>query len=323
MRWKGVFPGAVLFFLLISAFPAGTFPCSICRCGDPVFYISGARSLNRGQWVFTIDNFYTRKSSGVRETNTEDLPALANSVEVMSLQRALHGDTGEESQHQNTLELVLNYGLSGRMQVMATLPYLFNRLSSSEETVKCNGFGDPELTFIVHALSLFGDRLALALSGGARLPLGSASTKNDDGEILDQHAQAGTGAWAGTWGVQFIFGRQSLPLFFSTSYQVSGANGRHFRYGNVWRYNFALQYGLGAAVDLIGEVNGRYSRRDQDGDAHDPNTGGTVVYLSPGLRVNLTGTVALRVQSQIPVVDDLYGLQHEKYNFLAGLIWTR
>jgi len=309
--------------LLLITLPTLALPCSICRCGDPAFFVNSARSLSRGQSAFTIDNFYTRKNSGAALDEAErEHEGRVNFYRPLSVQTVQHEGHYEESQRHNSLQLIFNYGLSNRLQIMAAMPYSFNRISSGDESVNTNGFGDPELTLIAGAGSLFGNRVRLALNGGVRLPLGSTDEKNIAGEALDQHAQSGTGAWAGTLGVQASFGSTALPLFLSTSYQVNGSNDQDFRYGNVWRFNLAAQRSLGSAIDLIGEINGRYARLDRTGGLRDVDSGGTVVYLSPGVRFNLTTSFSLRVQSQVPVVENLYGAQNEKTNFRAGLIWT-
>lgn len=310
---------AALFF---AGFHTTALPCSICRCGDSAFFINSARSLNRGQWIFTVENFYTRKTSGIVIDHHDERAGRMNRFSPLGVQHVLHGSAGEESQRQNNLQFILNYGISGRLQLMAAVPYSFNRLSSAEESINSNGFGDPEVILIAHLGSLFGNRVRLAASSGIRLPLGSTNAKNDAGAVLDQHAQNGTGAWAGTWGMQAAFGPATLPLFVSASYQLNGINDRDFRYGNVWRYNFAAQRALSRSIDLIGEVNGRYARRDRADGVRDPNSGGTVIYFSPGVRLNIAGNLALRVQSQFPIAENLYGVQHEKTNFRAGVIWT-
>ena len=51
----------------------------------------------------------------------------------------------------------------------------------------------------------------------------------------------------------------------------------------------------------------------------DPNTGGSVLYVSPRLLVKLDRTLFLRLGVQIPVVKNLFGDQDEKVNFLTGL----
>jgi hypothetical protein len=53
----------------------------------------------------------------------------------------------------------------------------------------------------------------------------------------------------------------------------------------------------------------------------DPNTGGTVLYLSPRILVRLDKSQGLyfRLGVQIPVVENLFGDQDEKVNILTGL----
>ena len=59
--------------------------------------------------------------------------------------------------------------------------------------------------------------------------------------------------------------------------------------------------------------------QDQE-DAEDvPNTGGTVLYLTPRLLVDLGGGVVLRGAVQIPIARDLNGAQEERAVFNVGL----
>jgi len=52
------------------------------------------------------------------------------------------------------------------------------------------------------------------------------------------------------------------------------------------------------------------------------NSGGTVVYFSPGLRWRMVGGLDLRVQVQIPLIEQLKGEQDEEVNFRSGVVWT-
>ena len=66
----------------------------------------------------------------------------------------------------------------------------------------------------------------------------------------------------------------------------------------------------GPAVDLVLEVNGEWHDKQSTAGVRDPNSGGTVVYLSPGVRVSVdkwSGYVSLG----IPVVNEPNGIQPE------------
>lgn len=308
----------IVFACIIS--PLVVLPCSVCKCGDHAFFVNGARVLPSGQWIFTLENFYTSKSSGL----SMDLHEARNLSPHSAIQSVAHGyEDGRESQWQNSVQAIINHGISNRVMLMVTVPYSFNRISSTEETVRSQGIGDPEIMLMAHLGSWFNQRIAIAVTGGARVPLGEDQKKNNAGELLDQHGQIGSGAWAGIFGLQATMGTALLPLFLSGSYQVNGRNDHEFCYGNVWRFNLAGQRALGTAIDLIGEINGRSARHDDIGDRVDPNSGGTVVYFSPGVRVNLTQNLSLRGQVQIPFIEDLHGVQDEGTNFRGGLVWTR
>ena len=67
------------------------------------------------------------------------------------------------------------------------------------------------------------------------------------------------------------------------------------------------------------ELNYRFAGQDQQ-DAEDvPNTGGSILYLTPRLLVDLGGGVVLCGAVEIPVARDLNGAQEEKAVFNVGL----
>jgi hypothetical protein len=75
----------------------------------------------------------------------------------------------------------------------------------------------------------------------------------------------------------------------------------------------------GPALDLVLEVNGEWHDRQRIDGVSDPNSGGNVVFLSPGLRLSYerwSGFVSVGV----PIVNDLNGLQAEpEWRVLTGM----
>jgi hypothetical protein len=68
------------------------------------------------------------------------------------------------------------------------------------------------------------------------------------------------------------------------------------------------------------ELNGEWQAKENFAGITDPNSGGNVVYLSPGLRLSsnrLSGFVSFGV----PIVNDLNGIQSEPtYRVVSGLV---
>ncbi len=305
---------AVFAFLLYAG---AALPCSVCRCGDHSFFLNNAQVLNSGRVLFAIEHFNTRKSSTHLHNTHEGDHGLAKAG---SLHRLQHEVEVPQSHSQNAVQLTLKYGLSNRLMLLATAPYTFNRISTAEGAQTANGLGDPEVLAIAQLLQFGGAWQLHGLAGG-RIPLGASNQYDDAGVLLDQHLQTGSGAWAGIFGVQLLHSTGTLPLFFSASYQANGANDHNFAYGNIFRFNAAAQKAMAGTLDLIAEINGRVADYDDEGGELDANSGGTAVYLSPGLRLRLGGALSLRSQVQIPVLENLHGVQDEKVNVRTGLMW--
>jgi hypothetical protein len=296
---------------------AAVFACSVCRCGDQSFFINNARQLGAGRFLFAFEHFNTRKSAALSHDEALLNLGLAKFSSPLRLQ---HGDA-LESQVQNAVQFTLKYGLSNRVMLMASTPYTFNRISAEGSAETADGFGDPEIMAMAHLLSFANNAWALQAVAGARLPLGKSDQTDETGARLEQHLQTGSGAWAGIFGAQLLYSG-SVPLFFGASYQTNGTNDHDFKYGHVFRFNAAAQKALSKPLDAIAEINGRVADYDTDGVETDANSGGTIVYFSPGLRLRLGNALSLRSQVQIPVVENLHGEQNEKVNVRTGLVWS-
>src|SRR5262249_46284037 len=142
------------------------------------------------------------------------------------------------------------------------------------------------------------------------------------GERADEHAQPGTGStdvFGGLSGV-YIFDLDS-SLFVSVQYRGTGRNSFGYKYGNIATANAAYERKLSDVFDAIVELNFRHAGRDQvdASGVEDPNTGGSILYVTPRLLVAVSPKVVLRVAAQIPVWKNLYGVQSEKANVNAGV----
>jgi len=289
--------------------------CSVCRCGDQSFFLNNARQLAPGRFYIALEHFNTQKSAGL---TPEPALGLAKLFAPLDPQ---HDEAGLETHVQNIVQATLSYGLGHRFMFMASVPYAFNRISTTAGEESAHGLGDPEFSGIAQLLEFGGGMWRLQGTAGARLPLGTSDQKDDAGVLLEQHLQAGSGAWAGLFGFQLMHGSGAVPVFLSASYQVNGTNDQNFAYGQVWRFNLAAQKALGSAFDVIAEANARVAGYDREGKENDPNSGGNVVYFSPGIRLRFGGPFSLRTQVQIPVLENLHGEQDEKVNVRTGLVW--
>jgi hypothetical protein len=105
------------------------------------------------------------------------------------------------------------------------------------------------------------------------------------------------------------FSRMNVGALPAPMYHGAGPNDDH--------HHDVPESSHGVALDLVLELNGEWHERETVGGVLDNNSGGNVVYLSPGARVSVdqwSGFVSLGV----PVINNMYGLQAEPDYRLTG-----
>lgn len=65
------------------------------------------------------------------------------------------------------------------------------------------------------------------------------------------------------------------------------------------------------SLDLVAELNGEWRARQKVAGSETENSGGTLVYFAPGLRVVAGGRWSAGVSVGVPVLQQLPGRQHE------------
>jgi len=285
--------------------PARASACSICRCGDPTFNALGTSVYSDGQFHLALD--------WERFSKTQ-----------------LTEDGGTDSEIENRYTATLSYSFGERFLLVARVPFshrdLTTTLGEDVEKVSTDGLGDPEIYGLVRLWSSdfsggLGRRTWVSAVFGVKTPWG----RNDivqGGLRVDEHAQSGTGStdfYGGLSGF-YLFDADSA-LFASAQYRGTGRNDFGYKYGDIAMVNTAYERKLSAVLDGVVELNFRHAGRDQVGfdGALDPNTGGSILYVTPRVLVNVAKGIVVRLSVQVPVLQRLYGVQDEKVNLNAGL----
>jgi hypothetical protein len=282
--------------------------CSICRCGDPTFNALGLTGVSLEGVRLALDWDSVEKTQGSAEG-------------------------GElESAKEQRMTLLLGYNISPDWGVYARLPRsqrdLLEVEDGEEARTHTTGFGDPEIYAQRRLWSSpfegdVGVRASLFAVAGVKTSWGDNDLSRD-GERLDEHTQPGTGStdWFGGLSGSYQLSRRSA-LFASVQYRATGANDAGYEYGDVTLANVALEHKLAAHWDGVIETNYRHAGRDRPGfgEAPDQNTGGSVLYLTPRLLVNLGPAWVLRAAVQIPVATHLNGAQDEDPVYNLGVTY--
>jgi Putative MetA-pathway of phenol degradation len=289
--------------------PAAARPCSMCRCGDATFNALGKDGFAAVGWHLALD--------GERFDKTEGDPAA---------------DAESLVEHRYTF--LGSYGLGEKVTLLARVPWSERSLVQTSPggapgTVNTRGLGDPEIQGQVRLWrSRFGAgigrRASLTLTAGVKTPWGENEV-TQGGTRVDEHAQPGTGATDLTAGLAFLYlldGQSAV--FASTAYRRTGTNSHGYRYGSALLANLTWERKIGGRLDGVVELNFRSAARDvvDASQARDPDTGGSLLYVTPRLLVDLGRGVVLRAAVQIPTLRSLNGFQQERAVVNVGLTYV-
>lgn len=149
------------------------------------------------------------------------------------------------------------------------------------------------------------------LTFGLKLPTGRIDVRNADGDLAERSLQPGTGTTDALVGLYYA---QLLPMkdlsWFGQAMLQAPLNSRdQFRPGRRLSLDAGLRYELSELVGLMLQVNGLYRGRDQGANAEPDDSGGSSWFLSPGISVGLTKDLRLYGFYQVPIHQNVNGVQ--------------
>lgn len=237
--------------------------------------------------------------------------------------------------------LGLAYGLSDDLTAGLRLPYLYRqgiREAHHEEAgagpPTVEDHGDPAG---IGDLTLFGEYrflhrpdagLHAALLVGLKTPTGVDNRSTGEGARFEAEHQPGSGSWDPLLGVAVTRQQERISVDANLLYTLATEGAQSTDLGDALLYNLALSWRLpeaghghggGAshsshshlALDLILEANGEFRAKEEVAGVKDPNTGGNLLYLSPGVRLSGRDGLSAALSCGVQVFEDLNGAQSE------------
>jgi hypothetical protein len=241
-------------------------------------------------------------------------------------------------------DFMLQLGVTDALGLSVNLPFV-NRQHSHighesgtdvYETWNFSALGDMKLSAfysVLHPASEFEPRLDII--GGVKLPSGVTGMKNAEGEEAEVTIQPGTGSTDGYVALNYhqaigtvptIDGSYgAMPLILGASFTFNGSGSYGYRFGNSMLAHIGTEYRVAKAGSILLQVNGKFQDYADVGKTAEPreNTGGTWVFASPGLNLELNDALRGAIYVQIPVYQNVHGLQQTaKYNLSFDLSYT-
>jgi hypothetical protein len=158
------------------------------------------------------------------------------------------------------------------------------------------------------------DASSVATTGinfGLKLPTGKTDVKNGEGELAERSLQPGSGTTDAVLGAYYSQHRPlaSLSWFGQALAQVPLNTHDEYRPGRRLNLDTGVRYDAGDRLGLLLQLNTLLKGRDHGAEAEPEDTGGTFVFLSPGVSYAFTSSVQAYGFVQVPVYQRVNGVQ--------------
>ncbi len=235
---------------------------------------------------------------------------------------------------ENTLSpsLTAGYGFTEKSSLSISVPYNFKfgvrRVEGTPDVIsKGNsiGAGDINLFGIYEILHNEKHDFHSALLYGLKIPSGVRRAKDHSGQVFRAEHQPSTGSWDPSVGLALSKHAGPFHLDSNFFYRFSTRGTQSTTLGDIISYNFAISYlvdshehylkkifvnkvfNKDAKWHLIMEANGSWVEKPKTREGREENEGGTLIYLSPGIRLVLDKKWVTNLSVGLPTIDDLNG----------------
>ena len=247
------------------------------------------------------------------------------------------------------LSLGAAYGLTDNLTLGITLPYVSRKNIREahhgtgtgpievEALGDAEGLGDASLYGLYRWRERSDGRQHSALVFGVKTPTGKDDVRSPEGELFEVELQPGSGSWDPFAGLAFTWLQQRSSIDASFVYRYATEGSQDTTLGDVFAYSAAYSYRVSpasdhahanggkqphrhTAFDLLLELNGEWRGKDEVAGTSNANSGGNLIFLSPGLRYEFAGAWVASLSLGLPVVTDLNGFQTEpEYRVIGGI----
>lgn len=299
-------------FSLCTALPSAAYACATCGCSLSSDGAMGYSAIPG--WRVSLEYDFIDQSQ--LRFGTAPIPA----PQVAAINNGGGNQEVERQTINRYLNLGLNYSPGPDWNFLALIPYIDRShttygFATTDQLTPDNvsaatttGLGDVKLIgnyqgFLpTHNLGVqLGVKFPTGDYGGQNVNTGAFVGRNpvifrngpNEGSALDTSLNAGTGSTdiiAGAYYYQAV--SQNFDAFVNTQFQAAVAEklnqpGADYRPGNLASVNFGLRYEANPQWVPQLQINVFHKSADEGALADTIDTGGTVIYISPGITVSL------------------------------------
>jgi len=309
--------------LLLAGFSSQALACASCGCTLSSDWESQGFSSQEG---LKLDIRYDYLNQNQLRQGTHSISA-ANASQVTTP----NGDAQEVEKYTKNqyLTLGLDYAFSSSWGINVQVPYIdrqhstLGQGSDGSTPVADGGSYDPHTQSLgdIKVLGRYQGLTAqhnLGLLFGLKLPTGShtqTGTSTDpsnpgDSASIDPGLQPGTGTTDLILGVYYFDAlNKNWDYFAQATVQKALDTVDEYRPGTGYNVNVGVRYMAWQGITPQLQLNTRYVIHDHGDYADQVSTGGTLMYLSPGVSVAVSKQTTLYSFVQLPVYQKVNGVQ--------------
>jgi hypothetical protein len=146
---------------------------------------------------------------------------------------------------------------------------------------------------------------------GFKLPTGSTTETNDEGEPAERSLQPGTGTTDPILGAyyQLRLPKPGLSFFAQGAYAWPLDSYHEYKPGDRLNIDLGMRYEATPRFALLLQLNALWKGRDSGEEAEPEDSGGQFFFISPGLSWLVTPKVQLFALAQLPIYQYVNGVQ--------------
>jgi hypothetical protein len=244
-----------------------------------------------------------------------------------------HDGLFSSKEYFQSTELWARFYPSRRLQLLAFVPYHFNRQETSEKNLYLRGLGDVTLMASYQLILPKADtinkqlRHNLWIGAGIKTNTGKYNyDENDAAQVANPNFQLGTGSWDFLLNLTYTLRYQKFGLNIDANYKINTTNQQDYRFGNRISGTAALFYVQKITRNLAIMPNaGIYAESSAvnlKNKFEVENTGGSLASLSVGIENYFFQKLSLGVNYQMPIAQNLADKQIKANNrALVHLTW--
>lgn len=324
---------ALVFWLLLVMAPVSALPVHAACGAISCFIVIGSQQQVPQAGLLTINGIYSYTPQRTLLPGTTGIiPEVdqANRRLIPNHHRELSTIT-----HNYTLDL--NYGLTDRVGLQLTVPYLVRKHDHfhvhgghDAELFSFNdhGLGDVRATVKYSVLPTL--RSMLVFGFGVDIPTGQTNARDSSGDIMESPVQLGRGnvGLIGSMYHTYEWLPHRLNQFVYASYRHTFRNNDGYQFGDEYLFNAGFNLVVVPKLVLTNQINYRYMIHDNFSssvgtglilDRDVANTGSTFLAYTPGMLVTITESLQFYFYSQIPVARDFNNNLAQGVSYTFGI----